>query len=173
MADSFAAMLRLISVQKSQTRSTGPGAGGNGSHAQAWKFACRSLCQPGFRVLTHSGSVGPLFRSSTLEGVRWTTYTCFAQRPRWGTIWMPVKSPAKSAFGSCTFTFWPLPSEPPEPEVEVVVVVQALPASEYMAMFASWSLFCALPLLSITRIDRSWLLLSAKVRNSRLRESGL
>ena len=37
------------------------------------KFSRRARCQPGFRLLAHSGSVGLLPRTSTDEGVRWKT----------------------------------------------------------------------------------------------------
>ena len=40
------------------------------------KFSIRRFCQPGVSVLTHSGSVGRLPRTSTDDGVRWKTYSC-------------------------------------------------------------------------------------------------
>ena len=42
------------------------------------KLSMRRCCQPGFSVAAHSGSVGRLPRTSTDDGVRWKTYSCFA-----------------------------------------------------------------------------------------------
>ncbi len=54
----------MMSVQPSLTRSTSCGT----PETSAWKFSMRSFCQPGRNVLTQSGSVGRLFRSSTDDG---------------------------------------------------------------------------------------------------------
>ena len=67
-ARTLAAVLRPSSVQKSQTRSGCPSA--IPSNVHEWKLRCRSFCQPGRSVFTHSGSVGVLLRTSTVDGVR-------------------------------------------------------------------------------------------------------
>ena len=66
-----ACKLRLSSVQKSQTWSCAPGA--IPCMAALWKFSWRSFCQPGLSPLVHAGSVGGLWRTSTVDGVRCTT----------------------------------------------------------------------------------------------------
>jgi len=63
-------MRRDRSVQPSLTRSSS-------AVPPAWlavKFSSQRCCQPGVAMeANHSGSVGPLLRMSTEDGVRWKT----------------------------------------------------------------------------------------------------
>ena len=73
-------------VQPSATRSCSTGR----PIITALKFSIRSRCQPGFSCSLNSGGVGRLPRSPMADGVRWNTYTCFADSPSGGTAWMPL-----------------------------------------------------------------------------------
>ena len=63
------ARLRKMSVQPSLTRSTSA----LPPETTVLKLSIRCCCQPGCRLAAQAGSVGPLLRTSTDEGVRWKT----------------------------------------------------------------------------------------------------
>ncbi len=71
----------VCSVQPSSTRSWSTGR----PIMIALKFSIRALCHPGFSSSANSGAVGRLPRSPMADGVRWNTYTCFADSPSGGT----------------------------------------------------------------------------------------
>ena len=54
------------------------------------KFSIRSFCQPGRSCSAKCSSVGRLPRSPIADGVRWNTYTCFADSASGGSAWIPL-----------------------------------------------------------------------------------
>ena len=57
----------------------------------ALKFSIRSLCQPGRRCSRElARRSGRLPRTPIADGVRWNTYTCFADSASGGTAWIPL-----------------------------------------------------------------------------------
>ena len=50
-------------------------------------FSRRSVCQPGFRLAAHVGSVGVSSRMSIADGVRRNTWSSLAALPKRGMIY--------------------------------------------------------------------------------------